>query len=164
LIVDLSHHSWSEFHPFDKDFPLFSIENLISDIPPGVLGWVTGLSIATFIGSLIVVPIIAARIPADYFDDTRRREAVLHRMHPVIYFAVRILKNMLAVVLIAGGILMLVLPGQGILTILIGIGISDFPGKYRLERKLVCLPGILTAINWIRSKAKIEPLRPPLLE
>lgn len=137
-------------------------ENLIPDIPPAVLGWVTGLSFVTFIGSLILVPIIVVRIPADYFDNTRRREPVLHRMHPAVYFGVRILKNLLAVVLIAGGILMIVLPGQGILTILIGIGISDFPGKYRLERKLVSLPGILTAINWIRKKAKVEPLRPPL--
>ena len=57
--------------------------------------------------------------------------------------------------------LMLVLPGQGLLTILIGIGISDFPGKYKLERRLVSVPGILGAINWIRGKARVEPLRPP---
>ena len=135
--------------------------DLWSDIPPAVLGWVTTISVVTFFASLLLVPVIVARIPADYFDSRRRHEARLHRLHPVVYLVVRILKNLLAVLLIAGGLLMLVLPGQGLLTILIGIGISDFPGKYKLERRMVAVPGILGAINWIRGKARVEPLRPP---
>ncbi|KAA3620823.1 MAG: hypothetical protein DWQ08_14940 [Proteobacteria bacterium] len=137
------------------------MDSLLPDVPAAVVGWIGSLSVLTFIGSLVAVPIIVARIPANYFRDERRREASLHRMHPLLYVLVRVLKNALAVVLVIGGILMLVLPGQGILTILIGIGVSDFPGKYHLERRLVCLPGVLSAINWIRRKSSVDALQPP---
>lgn len=140
---------------------MFSLETLLPDVPPAVLGWVSSLSILTFLGSLIAVPIIVARIPANYFRDEKRHEARLHKLHPLAYVVVRLVKNLLAIVLVAGGILMLVLPGQGLLTILIGIGVSDFPGKYHLERRLVCMPGILAGINWIRGKAGVPALLPP---
>jgi hypothetical protein len=140
---------------------LFSLDAWLPGVPPAVLGWISALSILTFFGSLIAVPVIVTRIPADYFEASRRHEARLHKLHPIVYLTVRILKNLLAVALVVGGIMMLVLPGQGLLTILIGVGVSDFPGKYRVERRLVRLPGILTAINWIRAKAHVELLRPP---
>ncbi len=126
-----------------------------------MLGWITTLSVVTFIVSLIVVPIIVVRIPAQYFDSRRRHVSKLHVLHPVVYVVAIILKNLFALLLVLGGIIMLVLPGQGVLTILIGIGVSDFPGKYRVEKKLVKLPGVLTAINWIRRKAGVHPLLPP---
>jgi len=53
---------------------------------------------------------------------------------------------------------MLVLPGQGLLTILFGIALLDFPGKYRLERRIVSYPKVLNSINWIRKKANKKPL------
>ena len=36
--------------------------------------------------------------------------------------------------LILGGILMLVLPGQGLFTIIIGLMLSNYPGKYSIEK------------------------------
>ncbi len=137
------------------------LESLLPDVSPAVLGWVSTVSILTFIASLILVPIIAVRLPANYFDQARRSKARLRRTHPAVYMAVRALKNVLAVILVLGGVMMLVLPGQGLLTILIGIGVSDFPGKYRLERRLIAVPGILGAINWIRARANVEPLAAP---
>lgn len=128
---------------------------------PAVLGWISLLSALTFVVSLMVVPLIAVRIPPDYFDSKRRHRSALRRLHPALFMVAFTLKNALAVILVAGGIIMLVLPGQGILTILIGIAVSNFPGKYRLERRLVSLPGVLAAINWIRGKARVEPLRKP---
>ena len=138
-----------------------ALETLLPDISPELLGWVSTVSILTFLASLVLVPVIAVRIPTHYFDETRRGKARLRRTHPAVYLVVRIMKNLLAVILVVGGIMMLVLPGQGLLTILIGVGVSDFPGKYRLERRLIAVPGILTAINWIRDKAGVEPLTPP---
>jgi hypothetical protein len=57
---------------------------------------------------------------------------------------------------------MLLLPGQGLLTILIGITFTNFPGKYKLEQALARKHSILRAMNWIRRKAKHPPLLPPL--
>lgn len=137
------------------------MESFLPDVPPVILAWVSSLSILTFVASLVLVPVIVVRIPSNYFDESRRAPAKLRRMHPLVYVLVRVFKNLLAVILVAGGIMMLVLPGQGLLTILIGLGVSDFPGKYRAERQLIGMPGVLAAINWIRSKANVEPLHPP---
>jgi hypothetical protein len=65
---------------------------------------------------------------------------------------------MLGAILVAAGLAMLMLPGQGILTILIGLGVMNFPGKYRLERWIISRPTVLKAVNWIRSKSHHPPL------
>ena len=51
------------------------------------------------------------------------------------------------------GILMLALPGQGLLTIIIGLVLMDFPGKYHAERWVISRHSILLTSNWIRKKA-----------
>mgnify|MGYP005656431805 FL=1 len=53
---------------------------------------------------------------------------------------------------------MLVLPGQGLFTIFIGLILSNYPGKYRLERKLIAIPSILKTVNWLRKKSNKDPL------
>jgi hypothetical protein len=55
-------------------------------------------------------------------------------------------------VLVLLGLVMLVTPGQGILTLLSGLLLMNFPGKYRLEQWLVLRPGILRALNWLRRR------------
>jgi putative transmembrane protein PGPGW len=64
-----------------------------------------------------------------------------------------IVKNTIGIILIVAGIIMLALPGQGILTMLVGLVLIDFPGKYQAERWVVERKFILQSINWIRSKA-----------
>lgn len=70
-------------------------------------------------------------------------------------------RNIIAFVLICLGILMLVLPGQGLLTIFMGMVIASFPGRRRLINSLAARPGILRRLNWIRRKANREPLQSP---
>lgn len=140
-------------------FPQLS--SLIQDIssqPQWTIGLIA-LSAVTFFLSLLIIPWLIIRLPTDYFSETKRHESVLRQQHPLTYWLVRIGKNLLSALLIVAGIIMLILPGQGLLSILIGISIGDFPGKYRLERYIVSRPGVLKSINWIRRKAK-----KPLLE
>jgi hypothetical protein len=59
---------------------------------------------------------------------------------------------------VISGIIMLVLPGQGILTIVIGLTLVDFPGKYRIESAIVRHATVRRAIDWIRQKANKPPL------
>jgi hypothetical protein len=54
---------------------------------------------------------------------------------------------------------MLFTPGQGILTILAGLLLMNFPGKYRLERWLVQRPGVLSSLNWLRTRRGKAPFR-----
>lgn len=68
------------------------------------------------------------------------------------------LKNLVGVVFLLAGIAMLVLPGQGLLTVLIGISLIDFPGKHRLEARLVSQRLVLQAINAVRHRFGRPPL------
>jgi hypothetical protein len=66
---------------------------------------------------------------------------------------------MVGYILIIGGILMLVLPGQGLFTIIIGLMLSNYPGKYFIERKFIAIPSVLKTINWLRKKSNKPPLK-----
>jgi hypothetical protein len=70
-------------------------------------------------------------------------------------------KNLVGVCLVAAGIVLSVpgIPGQGVLTIVIGIMLLDFPGKLAWERRLVGRPRILAAINRLRHTFGKPPLR-----
>lgn len=114
-------------------------------------------SLVLFIVSLAVIPWLVTKIPADYFhEERRRRDALIERSLPLQLLLG--LKNLCGFLLILLGLVMLVLPGQGILTIVIGLFLMNFPGKYRLERSLVSRPKVLDSLNWIRAKAEKPPL------
>jgi hypothetical protein len=109
------------------------------------------LSIVGFIGSLIAIPFILVRLPANYFDERHPRTWLKNR-HPVVRISGYLVKNAIGAVFLLAGFAMLFLPGQGILTMLIGISLMDFPGKRPLERKLVGQPTVLRTINKLREK------------
>jgi nitric oxide reductase large subunit len=111
------------------------------------------LFVITFAISLAVVSFIMIRIPADYFQPDRPRELWSDR-HPAVRLLGVFAKNLLGVVLVVLGILMSIpgVPGQGILTILLGIMLLDFPGKRNLEYKLVSRPQVRKTINKLRHR------------
>ena len=125
-----------------------------------LLWWVGALSILMFVGTLVALPLVVARLPADYFR--RDHHATRHHTQSA---ALRLLglfgKNLLGIVLVCTGVAMSVFPGQGLLTMLIGLMLIDFPSKRSLEQRLVRLPTVLRALNWMRAKAHRPPLEPP---
>jgi hypothetical protein len=123
-----------------------------------ILGWLLALSIVTFLGTLIVVPWLVIRLPADYFSEAKRHRTPWSDQHPVVRWMLLIAKNLTGYVFILAGMAMLVLPGQGILTIFMGIVLLDFPGKYRMERWLISRRYVLRSINWLRRRAGRDPL------
>ncbi len=122
-----------------------------------VLYWLTGASLACFIGSLIAIPFILVRLPADYFD-TRVPRHWMKDHHPVMKIFGHLVKNTFGAVFLLAGFLMLFLPGQGILTMLIGLSLIDFPGKRVLEARLIGRPSLLHAINRVRARFGKPPL------
>jgi len=70
-----------------------------------------------------------------------------------------VLRNVLGAVLLLLGILMLALPGQGLLTIIAALSILDFPGKRRLMARLLRVPTVLRAVNRLRERSGKPPLR-----
>lgn len=129
-----------------------------------LLWWATGLSLLAVVATVVGVPWVVTRLPHDYFS--RRARAVWRRSadEPVLALVLGILKNILGGILLVLGILMLVTPGQGLLTILIGLLLMNFPGKYVLERWLVLRPGVLRALNWLRRRHDQPPFERPNMD
>lgn len=123
-----------------------------------VIWWLVATSIFTFLASLFLIPYIVVRIPADYFVHSKRRPKQPEKYPPIIRIIVLVLKNIIGVILFAMGVLMLVLPGQGLFTMFIGMMMINFPGKYRLERWIVERGPILKTINWLRKRSGHPPL------
>jgi hypothetical protein len=69
-------------------------------------------------------------------------------------------KNLLGLVLVGAGIVMSLpgVPGQGVLTILLGIMLLDFPGKRALETRIVSRPRVNSAVNALRARFDKPPL------
>ena len=114
-------------------------------------------SILSFIASIAGSTMLLMSLPADYFRTGKR----IHRIqNPVFRICLSSVKNLFGGLLVVVGIFLSLpgIPGQGILTILTGLIISDFPGKRRLERRLVRVPVVLSAANQIRSRFKRPPL------
>ncbi|MEQ1827457.1 MAG: PGPGW domain-containing protein [Pirellula sp.] len=104
----------------------------------------------------MILPIVIVRLPDDYF--IRRPVRDWPSQHPAIHLALVVTKNLLGLCLLIAGVAMLVLPGQGLLTILIGLMLIDFPGKRKWERKLIQIKPVLQGVNWIRQRHGRKPL------
>ena len=104
------------------------------------------------------MPWIVARMSPDYFVARQPSPQSWRRRHGVTRLLARLLKNLVGLILLIAGIAMLVLPGQGIITILVAISLLDFPGKRRLEMRIVRQRHVRRAINWIRQRTGRRPL------
>ena len=116
-------------------------------------------SIFIFLISILGISWFIAQITEYYFLRSKRQPSKWREQKPILRFVVMFGKNLIGLSLIIGGLLMLVLPGQGLLTIVTGLLLVNYPGKYKLEQKLSSMPSIFRALNWIRLKAKKPPLQ-----
>ncbi len=125
-----------------------------------VFYWVAGASFAAFAATLAIIPWLVLRIPEDYFA-SGSRQVMCRDCHRTtgVWLLIRIMKNAAGLVFVTAGIVMLFTPGQGLLTIIIGLGLMNFPGKFRLERWMISRGPTLKIINRYRLRRG----RPPLL-
>ena len=121
-----------------------------------ILFWISILSILFFFISLLFIKTIILKIPDDYF--IRKKNLFISEN---IYLSILYLfiKNIIGIIFLIGGVMMLVLPGQGILTIIIALMLLDFPGKKYFEGKIIKSKPVLKSINWVRKKSNKAPLR-----
>ena len=124
--------------------------------------WIATASFVIFVISLASIPYIVAAIPVDYFHYQRRHHAQDRSGHPLVRLTVVSLKNLLGAILVCAGFIMLFTPGQGLLSMLFGLMIMNYPGKYRLECWIIKRPLILKAVNKLRDRHGKPPLLPPL--
>lgn len=133
----------------------------LPDWLPQLLFWGSAVSLATLVATVVAVPWVVGRLPADYFSQPRRAVLPQDRSFPGLLLMG--FKNLLGAVLVLLGIIMLFTPGQGLLTLLVGLLLMNFPGKYRLERTLVARPGVFRALNWLRGRRGAGPMELPVV-
>lgn len=119
-----------------------------------------GISLAMFVVSVLLVPVFVQILPEDYF--VRRK---IRTKPPWVPFPLHVLylvaKNIVGIVLIVLGLAMLVLPGQGLLTLIVGVILTDIPGE-RQAFLLICRKTpVLRAMNWLREKKGVAPFIMP---
>ena len=119
--------------------------------------WGLGLFVFSFTVSLVMVAIVMVKIPANYFSSHYQAD-FLPNSSWITRWGVVIGKNIIGALLVVAGIIMLIGPGQGILTILIGLIMMDIPGKRPLEAKLIKRPPVLAAVNRFRARYGKPPL------
>ena len=119
--------------------------------------WVLAIaSVATLVISAFLVPYLIVVLPADFYAERNSRHVFEDR--PLLRMVFLLVKNALGALLFVAGVLMIFLPGQGILTVLAGLALLNFPGKRKLEMRFLHLPKVLSSINWVRIKAGRNPL------
>ena len=127
----------------------------------GLRGIIFGVLIflVSFTVSLAIVSFILVKIPPNYFQESHPRDLWANR-NPALRALGVLGKNILGILLVALGIVLSIpgVPGQGLLTILLGIMLLDFPGKRRIEYKLISRPNVLKTINGLRHRFGKSPL------
>lgn len=123
------------------------------------LGGLAVLSLVTFLFSLVVVPVVFVKLPPDYLTRPEQRGGPTG-WPGVVYL---VLKNIAGWIFIVAGMIMLLIPGQGLLSILIGLMLIHFPGKRKLIKRVMGRPKVFRAVNGIRVKAGRLPLEAPEL-
>lgn len=120
------------------------------NLPQEVGAGVAVVSLLMFVASLIGVPIFLTRISDDHFAKPRS--------HSVLR---RILSIVIGGTFVVMGIAMIFLPGQGVLTIVVGLGMMDLPIRDRIITRLLSLQKVKRTIDKLRRKAGKGPLLVP---
>lgn len=121
-----------------------------------VLAWLSLFSVISFAASLVMVPYLVCHLPRDYFLEPRKQ--VSCRRSGAGRWLIRTAGNLLGIMLVVLGIFLLFVPGQGLITLFLGLLFLDFPGKTRLVHRLAATAVIRTGLNWIRKKKGVPPL------
>lgn len=115
-----------------------------------LLAVVSAISFLVFAAGMVSLPIIIGRLPDNFFVSDRK--PWFRYLPKSLYLLVFTAKNILGFLLFLLGVVMLFVPGQGLLTILVGLGTMNFPGKQRLIYRMLSFGRLRRVLNWIRRK------------
>ena len=120
---------------------------------------VVGLFLLSLGLSFAAIAVVMVKIPANYFSSHYVQDFLPDSPWLVRWGAV-VAKNLLGVFLVGLGIILSLpgVPGQGFLTILLGLIMLDIPGKRPLEAWIIKRPPVLSAVNNFRARYNKPPL------
>src|SRR5687767_15413406 len=139
---------------------ILGVTDWLPELTWGNIGLGALVVVVTFVVATGVVSFVVVKLPATYFHPDHDRE-ILKDKHPAIRWAGIIGKNLAGVILIALGVVMSApgIPGPGLVTILFGVMLVDFPGRRLLEHKIVSRPAVQKTINNLRERFGKKPIK-----
>lgn len=134
--------------------------DLVMDISHdrALIAWLTGVSLLMLVGTVVAGPLVLARLEPDHFTRSRKPPTGARARHPALALAGKLVKNLLGIVFLVFGVAMLVVPGPGLLTILLGFSLVDFPGRRRLQLAVLRQRHVRRAVDRLRARAGRPPL------
>lgn len=134
---------WSEW--------LKSIIDFEMNLATGLSG--LGMAFGLFFLSQVVLPMVIVALPADYFCRPMKASAAFRGI-AVLHWVTKIMKNVAGAVTILLGLPLALpgIPGSGLVLMVVGIALLDFPGKRQLQYRLISYPRVLRSINLLRSR------------
>ncbi len=121
------------------------------------IAWGLLITVVSVIASYGLIVVGVVKIPANYFSSSYVKEINTDK-HFSVRWAASIIKNIIGLFLVIAGIVMIITPGPGVPTILLGLIMMDIPGKRPLEAKIIQRPAVLSAINSLRARYNKSPL------
>jgi len=115
------------------------------------------LSIVLLIASVVATPWLVSRLPADYL---RHKEHKVNR-YPLTRVVILFIRTLIGFALIIAGLIMLIIPGPGLVTLVAGISIARFPGKRTLLGKIASHRIIFSSLNRMRQQHGRPPFKHP---
>ncbi len=119
--------------------------------------WMAAGSILVFLSSMLLIPWLIVRLPEDFFQSSDRAIPYLTTGHPVWRFVITVVKNLAGAAFIMAGLIMLFIPGQGILTMVVGFMLTSFPGKQRIVYWFASRNAIFRSLNALRRRWNKPP-------
>ncbi len=116
-----------------------------------LLRWLAPISLATFFLSLLIIPLIINNLSVNCFSDISKKKQAARISVTSLGFL--LFRNIGGIFMLTAGFAMLFLPGQGLLTILIGLLLLSFPGKQTMLNYLIFKPAVQHSLDWIRKKS-----------
>lgn len=119
--------------------------------------WALAGSVIFLLAVIFLVPLMVILLPVDYFA-SEKADGLFKKFKFPLNILMLSIKNIAGIILFCIGVILLFIPGQGLLTIFIGLILMNFPGKRKLLLSIVRRKPVLKAINWIRLKAGKAPI------
>ncbi len=122
--------------------------------------WIATFSVLSMLllaVTVLATPWLVARLPQDYFTESKP----VQRQRGALRVAVLMVRNLAGLCFLLLGVVMLITPGPGLIGILLGLSLCEFPGRQALLRRLVGHPSVYRSLNWLRRRQKKPPFDAP---
>ena len=122
-----------------------------------LLGVMASLSAALLIVTVVAAPWAVSRLPSNYLLQRLERSS----KQGIWYSVASVSRALLGFLVTLLGLVMLITPGPGVIMLLLGISIAEFPGRNRLLIYLATRPNVLSSLNWMRKRHGKPPFIHP---